>query len=85
MGDDVVDQMGAGKAADLTAVYLGGPETQPVYHPISQLVYAAGREHVTDVWVAGKHLLKDRELTTIDLQAVLGKAREWQEKMKPFD
>ncbi len=83
--DAITGSITPGKAADLTAVYLGGPETQPVYHPVSQLVYAAGREHVTDVWVAGKHLLKDRELTTIDLNAALTKAREWQEKMQPFD
>ena len=83
--DAVTGSITPGKAADLTAVTLGSPETQPVYHPISQLVYAAGREHVTDVWVGGKHLLKDRELTTIDLQAVLARAREWQVKMKPFD
>ncbi len=83
--DAITGSVTPGKAADLTAVYLGGPETQPIYHPVSQLVYAAGREHVTDVWVAGKHLLKERELTTIDLPAALAKARAWQEKMQPFD
>ena len=33
---------------------LGAPETQPCYDPVSHLVYACGREHVTDVWVAGQ-------------------------------
>ncbi|MCB1767883.1 MAG: amidohydrolase family protein, partial [Candidatus Competibacteraceae bacterium] len=36
-----------GKTADIVAVDLGQPETEPVYHPVSQLVYAAGRQHVT--------------------------------------
>ncbi len=49
----------AGKAADLTAVRLDGPELSPCYDPLSHLVYAAGREHVSDVWVAGEQLLRD--------------------------
>jgi 5-methylthioadenosine/S-adenosylhomocysteine deaminase len=49
----------AGKAADLTAVRIAGPELSPCYDPLSHLVYAAGREHVSDVWVAGQRLLRD--------------------------
>ncbi len=83
--DGITGSLVAGKAADITVVNLGELETQPVYHPISQLVYATGREKVTDVWVAGKHLLKDRVLTTLDEREVVAKAREWHEKMKPFE
>jgi 5-methylthioadenosine/S-adenosylhomocysteine deaminase len=49
----------AGKAADLTAVRIAGPELSPCYDPLSHLVYVAGREHVSDVWVAGTRLLRD--------------------------
>ena len=42
-----------GKRADLVAVALRGPELSPCYDPVSHLVYAAGREHVTHVWVDG--------------------------------
>ncbi|MFP5344315.1 MAG: TRZ/ATZ family hydrolase, partial [Gammaproteobacteria bacterium] len=62
-----------GKAADMTAVHLGAIETQPLYDPVSQLVYAAGRHQVTDVWVAGRRLLHERTLTTLDEQAILAK------------
>jgi 5-methylthioadenosine/S-adenosylhomocysteine deaminase len=48
-----------GKAADLAAVRISGPELSPCYDPLSHLVYAAGREHVSDVWVAGRQLLRD--------------------------
>ena len=51
--EEQIGSLVAGKEADITAVHLGGPETQPVYNPISQLVYSAGREKITDVWVAG--------------------------------
>ncbi len=70
-----------GKAADLVAVDLGQPETEPVYQPISQLVYAAGRHQVTDVWVAGRRLLADRRLTTLDLDDTVRRARGWREKI----
>ena len=52
----------AGKCADLVAIHLQGPELVPCFDPVSHLVYAAGREHVTDVWVAGKQQLKGRKL-----------------------
>ncbi len=51
----------AGKCADLAAVRLAGPELSPCYDPLSQLVYAAGRQHVTDVWIAGRRLLQSGE------------------------
>lgn len=80
-----IGSLEAGKSADVIAVNLGELESQPVYHPASQLVYATGREQVTDVWVAGRHLLKDRELTTLDVDAIGKKARDWQTRLAPLD
>ena len=70
-----------GKAADIVAVDFGHPETEPVYNPISQLVYAAGRHQVTDVWVAGRRLLADRRLTTLDSADLIARARDWRRKI----
>ncbi|MCP3869270.1 MAG: TRZ/ATZ family hydrolase [Gammaproteobacteria bacterium] len=75
----------AGKAADLTAVDLGDPETQPVYNPVSQLVYATGRDKVSDVWVAGKQLLRNKSLTTLDTTELLTRAGEWRNKIAEAD
>ncbi len=83
--DEEIGSLLPGKAADITAVHLGSIETQPVYHPISQLVYAAGRDKVTDVWVAGRHLLKERVLTALDERAILARVRQWREKIKKYD
>ncbi len=66
-----------GKAADIVAVDLSLPETEPVYHPLSQLVYAAGRHQVSDVWIAGQQLLANRQLTTLDLDEIVQRARGW--------
>ena len=72
----------AGKAADLTAIDLGDLETQPLYHPVSQLVYATGRDKVTDVWVAGRQLLHERRLTTLDPREITVHAGEWQQRIQ---
>jgi len=52
-----------GKEADLAAVCLtGAPELEPCFDPLSHLVYVAGRQQVSHVWVAGRCLLRDGEL-----------------------
>jgi 5-methylthioadenosine/S-adenosylhomocysteine deaminase len=78
---DVTGSIEPGKAADLVAVDLSGPETQPVFDVPSQLVYAAGREHVSDVWVAGRQHLRDGRLTTIDRDDICHRAAEWRERI----
>jgi 5-methylthioadenosine/S-adenosylhomocysteine deaminase len=83
--DDETGSLSPGKAADIVAVDLGGIETEPVYDPVSHLVYVAERQQVTNVWIAGNHLLKDRELTSLDSNAILADARQWQEKVRQHD
>ncbi|MBT2988668.1 MAG: TRZ/ATZ family hydrolase [Candidatus Thiodiazotropha sp. (ex Ctena orbiculata)] len=74
-----------GKSADLVAVDLHRINTLPVYHPISQLVYAAGREQVTHVWVAGRHLVSEGSLTTLDLQLLAARSKDWRERILATD
>jgi 5-methylthioadenosine/S-adenosylhomocysteine deaminase len=74
-----------GKWADMAAIDLDTIETQPLYDPVSQLVYACGRDQVTDVWVAGQHLLKERQLTTLDINEILHRARDWQARIGATD
>jgi 5-methylthioadenosine/S-adenosylhomocysteine deaminase len=80
--ETVTGSLEAGKSADITAVDLSSLETQPIYDPVSQLVYAAGREHVTDVWVAGRRLLEDRGLRTLDVESILEKTTQWHGKIQ---
>ncbi len=79
--DDICGSLSVGKAADIVAVKMDDLETQPLYHAVSQLVYATGRDKVNDVWVAGRHLLKERQLTTLDEAAILESTRQWREKI----
>ncbi len=79
--DTVTGSLIPGKWADLTAVDLGALETQPVYNPMSHLVYAAARQQVSDVWVAGRRLLRNRALTTLDADDIVSRARTWQSRI----
>ncbi|WEN16640.1 TRZ/ATZ family hydrolase [Rhodanobacter sp. AS-Z3] len=70
-----------GKQADFAAVRLSDLETQPMFHVISQLVYATGRHQVSDVWIAGVRKLAARELVDMDTGAILTRARAWRERI----
>jgi 5-methylthioadenosine/S-adenosylhomocysteine deaminase len=70
-----------GKWADICAIDLDSPETQPVHDVISTLVYAASREQVSDVWVAGRRLLQERRLLRTDLPELLKRAANWGERI----
>ncbi|WJW76661.1 TRZ/ATZ family hydrolase [Thiohalobacter sp. IOR34] len=74
-----------GKWADLCAVDLGRLETSPCYHPVSQLVYASGRHQVSDVWVGGRHLLKEGRLTSLDETSIRDRALHWQTRIAATD
>jgi len=71
----------AGKAADITAVDFSSLELAPCYDPVSHLVYAAGREHVSHVWVNGKMLLNGGELITLNGQELLLRSEYWRKQM----
>ena len=77
---DETGSFAVGKSADIVAVDLSQPETQPVYNPVSQLVYAVGREQVRHVWIKGRQVLNNRALTTIDLPQTLHRVAAWHDK-----
>jgi 5-methylthioadenosine/S-adenosylhomocysteine deaminase len=74
-----------GKWADLCCVDLGLPATTPVYEPVAQLVYAATRDQVSDVWVAGRPMVADGRLTPIDAPAVTRRAEDWRGRIAGAD
>jgi 5-methylthioadenosine/S-adenosylhomocysteine deaminase len=76
-----IGSLEVGKAADLIAVNFNHLNTQPVYHPISHLVYACHSSQVSDVWVAGQHLLKQQQLQTIDRAQCIAAAQKWRSRI----
>ncbi|MEM7279163.1 MAG: TRZ/ATZ family hydrolase [Pseudomonadota bacterium] len=70
-----------GKSADLTIIDLDHPATWPVYSPVSQMMYAASRDQITDTWVAGKAVYENASHKTIDLSEVRARSLEWQQRI----
>ncbi|MEY2896639.1 MAG: hypothetical protein RL669_908, partial [Pseudomonadota bacterium] len=63
-------------------------ETQPLYDAVSQVIYSAGREAVSHVWVAGQPVVEKRHLqvsladtTESDINRL---ARAWQNRAQQF-
>ncbi|MFV8817094.1 TRZ/ATZ family hydrolase [Haliea sp. E17] len=79
--EDRIGSLEVGKLADMIAVDLSGPECQPLYNPLSQLVYACNGSQVTHSWVAGNPLMVQRELVTLDLAEVLRSSANWQARI----
>ncbi|NHC11328.1 TRZ/ATZ family hydrolase [Stutzerimonas degradans] len=80
--DEHTGSLEVGKVADLVAFDLSGLAQQPVYDPVSQLIYTCGRDCVRHVWVAGKQLLTDRRLTRIDQDQLMANVRQWSTKIR---
>ncbi|ASR44541.1 N-ethylammeline chlorohydrolase [Xanthomonas citri pv. mangiferaeindicae] len=78
---DRIGSIEVGKQADLICVDLSPIETQPLHHVVSQLIYAAGRHQVSDVWIAGQPKLRARALVGFDLEAIAANARQWRDRI----
>jgi 5-methylthioadenosine/S-adenosylhomocysteine deaminase len=79
---DTTGSLEPGKSADMICVDLSAPSCQPVHNPLSQLVYSAQRDQVSDVWVAGKQLYGDNTFTTLDADEILERTQAWLQKMQ---
>jgi 5-methylthioadenosine/S-adenosylhomocysteine deaminase len=80
----LAEQIGSlvpGKWADLCCIDLYRAQTQPVHDPVAQVVFAASRDQVCDVWVAGRALVSDGRLTRMDLNDILARAERWRVRM----
>ena len=83
--DHLVGSIEPGKRADLAMFDLSVLEAQPLYHVVSQLVYATGRHQVSDVWIDGKPKLRGRELVGMDIDAIIANAKQWRGRIGAID
>jgi len=79
---DKIGSLEIGKYADITAIDLNDVGCQPIYDPISQIVYAAHQHQISHVWIAGKPVLQDHQLTTLDTNRIVQQAKHWAEKIQ---
>lgn len=82
--EDSIGSIEPGKQADLCAIDLMQPETQPLHNVVSQLVYAASARQVTDVWVAGRRVLDGGALVTVDQDEIIETAERWRGRLARF-
>jgi len=80
-----IGSLEVGKCADMVAFDLSALAQQPVYHPVSQLIYCAGRERVSQVWVDGQARVRDGRLLVGDEDALLATARAWGRRIRQSD
>jgi len=80
--DNETGSLVAGKSADMVCVSLATPACQPVHNALSQLVYSATRDQVTDVWVAGRQLYGADDFLTADAPEVMERANAWLKRMQ---
>jgi len=80
--EKTIGSLEVGKRADLIAVDLSQPHTQPINNVISQLVYATSGQEVTHSWVDGKAVLRDREVIGLDVHNVIERASHWSTLLK---
>jgi len=79
--DHEIGSLEAGKSADIIAVKMDSIPQQPLYNPQSQLVYTNMGHRVSHSWVAGKSLLHDSELITLNQQSLIQSAGDWRNKI----
>jgi 5-methylthioadenosine/S-adenosylhomocysteine deaminase len=79
--DHEIGSIEAGKWADLTCIDLVCSNSQPVYDPVSQIVYTARADQVSDVWVGGRHQLDCGQLTSIGTDSIFRRSAEWQARI----
>ena len=75
--DNITGSLAPGKAADIQAIDFNSLSSQPVFDPISHLVYCAKSSHVNHVWVNGQCLLKEGKLTTLTEETLINQAKAW--------
>ncbi len=79
--EDEIGSLQVGKVADLVAFDLSRLAQQPVYDPVSQLIYASSRECVQHLWVAGQQLVDNGHLTRMDETDLIRRAHAWGSKI----
>jgi len=79
--DHAIGSIEPGKWADLACIDLMRLNSQPLYDPVSQLVYTVQPDQVRDVWVAGRHQVENGRLTHVDEHEILRRTAEWRHRI----
>ena len=73
--DQRIGSLEVGKQADVVRFAGDGVRLAYVHDPYQQLAFCASPDDISDVWVAGRHVLADRHLTTVNETEIIAEAR----------
>ncbi|MCJ7558957.1 MAG: TRZ/ATZ family hydrolase [Gammaproteobacteria bacterium] len=82
--EDQIGSLERGKWADICCVDMHALHMQPLYDPISQLVFCAESNDVCDVWIGGRQLMDSRRLGNVNQKTLFDKAAQWSERLSGF-
>ena len=82
--EDQIGSLEPGKWADICCVDMHALHMQPLYDPISQLVFCAESSDVCDVWIGGRQLMDARRLSNVNQKSLFDKAAHWSERLSDF-
>ena len=81
--DGRVGRLAEGLEADLICLSMDGAHATPSYEPLAHIAYAARSSDVRHVIVAGRVVVRDRELLTLDVDRIRSEARDVAAKIRP--
>ena len=73
---DSLGSLEIGKNADFILVDINNCHSVPLFDPITHLVFGAGRSDVTDVFVSGKHVVKNKKISGLDIEKIHEEVRQ---------
>lgn len=76
-----IGSLEVGKKADIVALDLSGIQHHPMYDPISHIVYTKAGHKVAHLWVNGRHLIDDFNLSSMNIDEIKATSRQWQDKL----
>jgi 5-methylthioadenosine/S-adenosylhomocysteine deaminase len=80
--DHQIGSLEVGKQADVIIIDNCGPHLTPIYHPASHIVYSVKSTDVRDVVVAGRILVRDRNVLSLDVGKVMFNVRKIADQIK---
>lgn len=80
--EDKLGSLESEKLADIIVVDTKAPNMVPMYSPYAALVYGANGSNVRHTIVDGKILMEDRQLLTVDEQAIISEAQNFANKVR---
>ena len=81
---DTLGSIEPGKVADLIAVNVSALPLSPNHNLASSLVYATSGQEVSWSWVAGKPLMQEGRLLTLDYTDLMTRAERWSQQLGAF-